>query len=145
MSFWAITGDPARAWIQAFRLRGCQFLPFNLVGGPFRLFISSSPLLNRNDIRRSEPTIAFPFPRRFPVLLREDQFAPEGILIPMREVSAHDWWALVSLILYSRVRKSSKRDLMFHSLGHVHVPQLGTCAATVTTATELVGYACRRE
>ena len=58
---------------------------------PLRIpFSPSAPLLDRNDVWRSEPTIALPLPRRSPILLWEDQLTPEGMLIPDRRVLAHD-------------------------------------------------------
>jgi hypothetical protein len=87
--------------LQDFWLRvGERSLPFCGAAAPFRVFILSPPLLDRDDIGRSEPAIALPFPRCFPVLLGEDQLAPEGIFIPKREILAHDWCLSSSMIYY---------------------------------------------
>jgi len=50
----------------------------------------STPLLDRDDIRRSEPAIALPFPRRSPILLGEDQLTPKRMFIPNRRFFVHD-------------------------------------------------------
>jgi hypothetical protein len=54
--------------------------------------------LKRDNIRRPKPTVTLPVPRRAPILLREGQLPPEGILIPgATGLLAHD---LISHMIY---------------------------------------------
>jgi len=147
---------------RALGFAGFEWLPFCLTDVPFKPFTLPSPLLDRDDIGRPEPSIPLTLPRCLPVLLREDQLAPEGILVPFRKILVHA--CLPRRILLLRVEESSKRDLMArlgkpypwpaawaiptaHSLGHVAVlPQYGACHVycDITTTGELAGNACLR-
>src|SRR5262249_24816940 len=81
---------------------------------PLGILISpSAPLLDRNDVWRSEPTIALPLPRRSPILFCEDQLTPEGMLIP----EGDSLLMISSILIYLLLRgvgRESREYLMRH-------------------------------